>query len=105
MRITISHGAYNHRRYSRPWIAKVTAWPVGAQPELAWGAFLGDDMGGETEIEAHPGDIIRSGQKDNRNPRKSDNNWYIVADDGTLIDATASTARTAWAKRNEETRA
>lgn len=82
MRVSISYGAYNDRRYSRPWIAKITAWPIGGNPVLAWGGYVGDYHGGEVEIEAEPGDIIRSGQKDYRTPSNSDNDWYIVTEAG-----------------------
>ena len=66
MRTSIEIGSYNSRRYSRPWIGRITAWPVGARPELAWGGYAEDDNGGELEIEAQAGDIIRWGQRDGR---------------------------------------
>jgi hypothetical protein len=65
-RYAVLFGGYNARRYSRPWIARVTAWPVGKQAELEFGSFIGDDDGGVVEISARPGDILRWGQRDNR---------------------------------------
>jgi hypothetical protein len=96
VRIHQSIGSYNHRRYSRPWIARVTAWPVGGRPELEWGRYLGDEAGGELEIMAHEGDIIRSGQKDTRG-HNGGNDWYIVdASVGGLRHVTEPEARKAY---------
>ena len=100
MRITREHGSYNRRRYSRPWIGKITDWPIGSHPEIKWGACLsqpGDE--GQCEIEAEPGDIIRSGQKDMRRNGGS-NLWHIVQPDGTLIGTTPEDAREHWMKRS-----
>lgn len=91
MRVTIEFGPYNHRRYSRPWIAKVTEWPVGKQPALEFGALVG--LTGE--IEADIGDVIRSGQRDNRG-NNTVSNWGIVTADGSVADATATEARNHW---------
>lgn len=101
MRVSITYGGYNDRRYSKPWVARITAWPVGKSPELAWGGYVGDSNGGEVEIEAEPGDIIRSGQKDYRKPRSSDNDWYIVMEAGTVATITAGEARKAFNKAKE----
>lgn len=68
---------YNARRFSRPWIAVVTAWPVGGRPELEFGAFVGSaDEGGFCEISAKEGDIIRWGRKDSRG-NYSINKWGV----------------------------
>lgn len=97
MRITKEFSSYNHRRYSRPWIAKVTGWPVGSQPTLQWGTFLGQEgEAGECEIEAEPGDLIRWGQKDNRNPKYSTAYWGKVEADGMITTLTAVEARRAY---------
>ncbi|MFA5154582.1 MAG: hypothetical protein WC554_18705 [Clostridia bacterium] len=97
MRISIEIGAYNQRRYSRPWIGKITSWPVGARPELAWGGYAGDDSGGELEIEAQPDDIIRWGQKDGRGNGGS-NEWGIAQADGTVEACDQPQARAHWTK-------
>lgn len=102
MRIAIKTGAYNPRRYGRPWIAQVSAWPVGDRPELSFGRFIGEHgSAGEIEIEAQPGDILRSGQKDNRSrrPGGSESDWQIVNADGSLTDISAPEAREAWDER------
>jgi hypothetical protein len=84
--ITVHHGPYNWRRYSRPWIGRIIKWDVGKKPELEWGRFCGsDDDGGDCEIEAYSGDITRTGQRDHRKVWKSDNDWFIVGDDGEII--------------------
>jgi len=95
MRVSQKFGSYNQRRYSKPWIAKITSWPIGGKPEVQWGAYCGDDNGGEVEIEAMPGDIIRTGQKDHRGGN-TDASWYIVQADGSLYSTDAAGARKAW---------
>lgn len=101
MRVAQSFGSYNQRRYGRPWIAKITSWPVGAKPEVQWGAYCGTDEGGEVEIEAQAGDIVRTGQKDNRgNGTAAD--WYIVEADGSLSSTDAAGARKAWDLRQAD---
>ena len=95
MRITYTYSAYNHRRYQRPWIARITAWPVGGRPKLEWGRYLGNHeigSGGEAEIMAQPGDIVRSGQKDYRGGN-SNNDWLIVEADGSLRKISETEAR------------
>lgn len=44
-RISVEYDAYNLRRYSRPWIARVSAWPVGGVPTMEWGSYVGDEKG------------------------------------------------------------
>lgn len=102
MRVTQTWSGYNPRRYSRPWISKVTAWPIGGKPEVAWGTYNGTDAGGEVEIEAEPGDIIRTGQKDGRGGNTVAD-WYVVQPDGTLTGVTAAEAKDAWLKRTAAT--
>ena len=85
-RVVISFGSYNFRRYSRPWIARVVAWPIGKNPILEWGTYLGDHTNnnknsGEAEIIAYPGEIIRYGQRDCRREYNSLNKWGVVEDD------------------------
>ena len=92
MRVSKSFGSYNFRRYGRPWIAKITAWPVGGKPELVWDGYVGDDNGGEVEMDALAGDIIRTGQKDNRG-NGGTNDWWVVNADGTLSSIDAAEGR------------
>lgn len=82
MRVTKKFNAYNGKRFNRPYLAKVMAWPVGGRAELSWGTYLGDEQGGVAEIEAAPGDVIRYGQKDTRGPG-SHAYWGIVNPDGS----------------------
>ena len=95
MRISIKYAGYNARRYSKPWIGKIRKWGVGEKPEIQWGSYLGDDDGGEVEIEANPGDIIRSGQKDKRGNNTSAD-WYVVDNSGTPKPIDATEARKLW---------
>ena len=93
IRITREFGGYNHRRYSRPWIARITSWPIGQRPELEWGRWLGrDGDDGLVEIAASPGDVIRWGQKDHRGNR-GENRWGIVTDEGEVRECSAEEAR------------
>ena len=92
MRVVVAFDAYNGRRYSRPWIARVTAWPVGDRATLEFGAYLGNERGGEVEIEAEPGAVVRWGQKDNRgNGTRA--HYGIVSEDGTLSEYTESVCK------------
>jgi hypothetical protein len=94
MRIVVTYESYNPRRYSRPWIGRVTNWRIGVDPEMEWGGFTGDGRtGGIVEVEANPGDIIRHGQKEWRNVKASLRYWRVVEDDGTLRKVTPAEAR------------
>lgn len=106
MLIEFEWGPYNERRYSKPWAARVTAWPVGQrQPDVEWGTFIGNsDEGGIVEIEAEPGDIVRWGQRDQRNPRKSESRIGEVQQEiGNIEELSISEARTRWRKREKAT--
>lgn len=93
MRVTVGWGSYNERRYGRPWIARISAWPVGAHPELEFGRFVGTHgCAGATEIIARPGDILRYGQKDNRG-NNSESYWGVVQADGTVQAVSQAEAR------------
>lgn len=86
--IKIATESYNDRRHSRPWIARVTGYSDG-KPQLAFGNWVGrngDD--GLLTIDAEPGDIIRHGQKDMRRADYSRDDWFVVADDGSLAGTT-----------------
>jgi hypothetical protein len=91
MRVTITFGPYNQRRYGRPWIAKLTSWPIGKSPELAFGGLIGLT----TEIEASPGAIVRWGQRDNRG-NHSTSCWGIVQANGEVVEAGPEECREHW---------
>jgi hypothetical protein len=92
LRVIKQFGNYNQRRYSRPWIARVISWPVGGRPELEFGRYLGSDGGGECEIIARPGSIVRWGQNDWRG-NNTDSCWGIVDSYGTIASCTEAQAR------------
>jgi len=98
IRVALHFGGYNERRYGRPWIGRITSWPVGGRPEIEWGRYIGDDSGGEAEIMAQPGDIVRWGQKDNRG-NNTDNSWGIVEADGSIRSVEQPEARKHWQAR------
>lgn len=83
MRIAKKFGPYNDKQQARPWIAKVIEWRVGQRAELAWGTFLGDESGGEAEIEAVRGDVVLYGQK-GRAGHHGFSVYALVAADGAL---------------------
>jgi hypothetical protein len=99
LRYSQLRGSYNARRYGRPWIGVITSWPVGGRPEIAWGGYVGDDSGGEVEIMAFPGSIIRSGQKDNRG-NGTDNDWWEAMADGSMRPIDQPEARKLWMARS-----
>jgi hypothetical protein len=85
MRIAKKVQPYNGRLYGRPYIAKVVKWPVGCRAELQWGTFLGEpETGGELEIEAKPGDVLRYGQKTKRSSGDPSAQWVLVTSLGAL---------------------
>ena len=96
MRVAQHFDGYNFRRYDRPWIAKITDWPIGSKPTLKFGGWIGNDKdGGEAEIDANAGDIIRYGHRDNRG-NGTVNAWGIVQADGVILRCTEPEARQHW---------
>ena len=96
MRVAQHFDGYNFRRYDRPWIAKITDWPIGSKPTLNFGGWIGNDKdGGEAEIDANAGDIICYGQRDNRG-NGTVNAWGIVQEDGAILRASETEARKHW---------
>lgn len=77
--LRIETGGYNHRRYGKPWLAKVTLGEDG-KPAFAFGQFIGDpDDGGELTVDAAVGDVVAKGQKDHRgSARNSAPTFFIV---------------------------
>jgi hypothetical protein len=74
-KITINTQAYNQRRYSKPWIARVD-FSTNPKGDFSWGAWVGDSRTGSDGllvIEANEGDIIAHGRKDFRG-----NNGYTT---------------------------
>ena len=101
MIIISTTNGYNHRRYTRPWCARVSTW-TNKQPILAWGDYLGDsEHGGRCQVEAAPGDVVRWGQKDLRRGDKSESHWGIITTSGMVIGCTAAEAYDAYHQRSE----
>ena len=81
---TETTGAYNQRRYGKPWIAKLTFTRPG-KPDYTFGDWLGSPgCVGELSIEVEPGDVVATGQKDNRKGRGGADNIGVVQADGTV---------------------
>lgn len=96
VRITISTASYNDRRYTKPWIARITSWGVGGRPDMEFGGFLGrPGTAGELEIMARAGDVIRRGQKDLRGGNTVAD-WFVVQTDLSLAPVSEPEARAAF---------
>lgn len=89
--VTYEVGSYNTSRYGRPWIALVTAWPIGGHPTLEFGG----SMTRQAEIAAPAGALVKFGQKDGRG-NKSLNSFAVVGADGTLQPLDEVDARSYW---------
>lgn len=86
MEIQIETKSYNEKRYGKPWIAKVS-FEDSKKGDFIWGDWTGDHYnGGEgvLSLDANIGNIVARGQKDNRQPRNSAPDFYVVSADGTL---------------------
>jgi len=111
MKIQISWSKYNQRRYSKPWICKITYWTPSKQ-ERDWGSFIGDEDNGGLLVlsDCDEGDIVCFGQKDNRGT-STRSEYAIVDAEGNLTTTTKVKAFKAWEKgdknieRSEETNA
>lgn len=93
--VSMKFGGYNARRYSKPWGAVITRSTAGGFQYSFAGTWWGDDdEGGVVEIPSvHPGTVVAFGQKDNRKPRNTENDWYVVQPNGSLQFVTRSQAR------------
>ena len=100
MEIRVNYDGYNSRRFSRPWISKVVSWPEGGKPVVGWGSYVGDDNGGYVAISAVDGDIIRHGQKDNRQPKNNTYDWFVAREGGCLEQIQVQGARNIFLKKN-----
>lgn len=71
--------SYSERRYSRPWAALLSWSDAAGKPIYSFGTY--DAKHGEkgnAVTNCKPGSVVSFGQKDGRNPRKSENEMYIV---------------------------
>jgi hypothetical protein len=60
---------------------------------MKWGSYIGDSTGGEVEIMAAPGDIIRDGQRDGRGGKNTVSDWSVVTLDYSLMKVNQVEAR------------
>ena len=83
MKIKIETSPYNERRYGKPWIAKVDF--TTSKGEFQWGEWVGQaGCSGILLLDAHPGDVVARGQRDNRKMSNSAPDFYVVEADMTL---------------------
>lgn len=80
-------GAYNDRRYGKPWCARVTHVDSRGKLVYEWGEWSGRyGSNGLLRVACKPGEIIAYGQKDNRKPNRSDNTLLRMRDDGRMVE-------------------
>ena len=86
MKITHETQPYNHRRYSKPWIALVD-FTDPIKPTFEFGIYISSRL----IISPSPGvidcsyrDILAVGHKDYRDLRDNETMWFFVNIDGTL---------------------
>lgn len=89
--------SYNALRFSRPWLATITDWPIGKAPVLEFGHSL--DLR-TVEIAAAVSEVIKFGQKDNRG-NKGTNLFGLVDEDGDFGMISAEEARARWVRRGD----
>lgn len=88
--ITHEMPSYNDRRYQRPWIARVVAWPIGQRPVLEFGTCAGDRR--TLLIAAAPGEALYYGQKDLRGGNTL-RQFAEATAEGGLVDISEAQAR------------
>ena len=86
MEIRIETNSYNSKHYGSPWIAKVD-YETDPQGAYTWGDWIGDHRGeeGVLSVNAEPGDLIATGQHDNRNPQSPPPFFSVVLLGGSLL--------------------
>ncbi len=87
-KIEIPTNEYNSRRYSKPWIARVT-FTQTAKALYEWGRWIGTEShgtgsAGALVITAAEGDIIARGRKDYRGGNTS--LTFFQVRDGVLVE-------------------
>ena len=85
--IKIETNSFNARRYSKPWIARVTFGADG-KAQYAWGDWVGtvtsgNGSAGTLVIAVKDGDIVAAGQKDHRGGNTAID--YYQVRDGALV--------------------
>jgi hypothetical protein len=100
MKIEIATQSYNHRRYSKPYIATVDFTdPKGI---VNWGQWVGSPgEEGILLIDAEPGDILMTGQRDGRGRNSLPEYRQVAADGSRTSELTRAEAFKAWRLRRE----
>lgn len=95
MKIEIETQSYNHRRYSKPYIATVDfSDPKGI---VNWGQWVGSHgEAGILLIDAEPGDILMTGQRDGRGSNSKPEYRQVNADGSRSGEITKAEAFKAW---------
>jgi hypothetical protein len=82
--------AYNDRRFSRPWAARITF--EGVDPIYQ---FIGRFASSVLTFDAEPGEIVVTGQKDMRG-NKTSKDFYLVQPSGKLSEISEHEALLFW---------
>lgn len=86
MKVTIKTSSYNEKRYSKPYIG-IVDFSYDAKGVVEWGTWIGKPGDeGLLVIEAKAGDIIMKGQKDNRNSKYSETEYFQLKVNGSLSE-------------------
>ena len=98
MKIEIATASYNHRRYSKPYIATIDfSDPRGV---ATWGQWVGSPgEKGILLIDAEPGDVLMTGQKDGRGRGSLPEYRQVTADGSRTGEMTRAEAFKAWRSR------
>ncbi len=104
MNIQIETESYNHRRKSKPWIAKVSFSEDGKM-DYAWGNWIGSigDSGLLVLNNINVGDLFAKGQKDNLKPSHTENNIYKVVGKDKFEMLSRAEAYKYWLSKHETT--
>ena len=104
MIIEIETPAYNHRRYGKPWIARISFEDCAG--DFHWGNWIGSPgEEGLLQIECEPGDIVARGQKDTRGPgANSAPAFYAATEAGELERLPSRAAAYKLWRENEQKR-
>ncbi len=99
MIISKEFSAYNPRRYSKPWGARIT-FDADLKPRYD---FAGHYDGSHVVMHAEPRDVVAFGQRDNRG-NGTTREFYIVTltDPDPLVKLTEGEARQHWLAHNPQ---
>ncbi len=94
--------AYNRKRYSSPWCAKVT-FPDGPKAVYEFGQSSGDrGEAGVMRVPCRAGEIVAWGQKDFRNSNGTTHQLAVMEQDGSMTNVDRVEAYRRFSRREQE---